>query len=196
MALARSPVRNPNMDSENIREDAPKCHHCNEIIQCQNQECFILDTCQHTFHRACIEEALANSSQCPLCKNECELSNLKKFPIDNMYTAEMSTQTGTTKKSYSSYRGKGRGAAANRPITRNFSKNLFSDNLNVSNSFEFPPQYSIEMPGDASNQNSQNSNNNAVERIDNNSKEIDYLRINQMIECSISKMLKKTQLKP
>lgn len=132
MSLPRRPLSNPSLDSDNPSGETWKCTSCQDIIQPQTQSCCMIDKCQHIFHRICIEQELSNSAQCPLCQVTCELSNLKKYPALNTESIEMSTQTGTLKKTRPTYRSKGRGALANRPITRNLSKTLLSENLNYS----------------------------------------------------------------
>lgn len=208
MSLPRSPLPNPNRDSGNLAEEGLKCPYCHDGINSQLQDCCIIDTCQHIFHRSCIEQAITDSAQCPLCKEPFELSNLKKYPILCVDSNEISTQTGTIKKSRPAYRGKGRGSMANRPITRNLSRTLHSETLNVSQDFEFPTNAIDELPGDSSAhmsnhnlmnftntvQNPSNQNGRIQDAIPSTSNEIDYSRINQMIEKNISKIFQNLNL--
>lgn len=199
MSVAHSPITNPNRDS--IVEEQLKCPSCLEVMQPQGQECCIIETCQHVFHYACIEQALANSSECPFCKTACELVNLKKYPIISVESAQLSTQTGTIKKNRPSYRGKSRATVANRPVTRNLSRTVFSENLNVSNDHDLPTNNTIELVDESATQNNVNPGQNFYsistamqnQNVQNpsipSSNEIDYAKINQMIENNIARIL-------
>lgn len=196
MSILRSPMPNPNLECGTSVVENLNCHYCQDAINSQIQECCIIDICQHIFHRSCIELALANSSQCPLCKETFELSNLRKYPINCVESNEMSTQTGTIKKSRPAYRGKGRGTATNRPMTRNLSRTLLSENLNASNNLDNMK----ELIEDSTSQIFSNDNNNNIMNFSNaeqnqpiqnahirdpntnKSNEIDYSQLNQIIE--------------
>lgn len=87
----------------------------------ETQECYIISTCNHTFHRHCVEEALSSSAQCPICK-------IALPTIQN----EIATQTEALRKPKTFMRGKGRGAMSYRPQTRSLSKGLYTENMNSS----------------------------------------------------------------
>lgn len=209
MSVAHSPATNLTRNASRVVEETLKCASCNEELEPQVQECCILETCQHVFHRSCIEEELSNSSQCALCKTACELANLKKYPILNIESTEISTQTAAIKKSRPAYRGKGRGSATNRPTTRSLGRTLFSENPNTSMDFEFPSNNLTDVRENVqvqSNQNNSylnspqpvqtsqypnniNQNPNTQESNIANPINIDYAKINQMIAANLMNML-------
>lgn len=200
MSIPRSPLPISNMDSENPTGETLKCPSCQDFIQPQSQSCCIIEICQHIFHRVCIEHELSNSAQCPLCKITCELSNLKAYPATNVEATENSTQTGTIRKNRSGYRGKGRGNLVNRPITRNLSKTFGSESLNYSTDFDIPQNNPPEVGEDSTSQNPPSNNPSIPNRNLPNTtpiqmpSEIDYSRINQMIENNIIKIFQNLNL--
>lgn len=119
-------------------------------------------------------------------------------------SAEISTQTETNKKNRPTIRGKVRGAMANRPMTRGYSKNLFSDHLN--NTLENTSRPVSTNLMEVNEQNSPTLN--TISHTDQipgpeplfvlpnipSVDEIDYTRINRMIEESVSKMFRNCNL--
>lgn len=189
--------------------DEEKCRICEESLFFESQECYNIITCGHIFHRICVEQALSTSAECPHCKLPCDLSDLRKYSIntnviDNA-SAEISTQTANPKKSKPLTRGKGRGAMANRPVTRNLSKALFNENFesdgtprpNVGHLIDVSHQYSP-LRNTSSNQipTQNNPNDNNFRPPSQNVVEIDYSKINNMIENNIAKFFQNLNLQP
>lgn len=98
-----------------------KCTICSKILQ-ENQRILIISTCKHEFHRNCIEDSLSHSSECPLCKRACELSDLVVKRVDSQIAKNSPKQ-----KTTDSIRGKPRGAMAKKYNTRNSSKSLMQE---------------------------------------------------------------------
>lgn len=88
MSVAHSPATNLTRNASRVVEETLKCASCNEELEPQVQECCILETCQHVFHRSCIEEELSNSVL--YVKPLANLQNLKKYPILNIESTEIS----------------------------------------------------------------------------------------------------------
>lgn len=102
-----------------INIECHPCPQCNEMLS-EGQDCLILNECSHVFHRNCIETSLANTSECPVCKLSCQLSDLKAVTIFQKNTNAVRQ----------SNRGKGRGAMSRVYNTRNSKKNLFQEHQN------------------------------------------------------------------
>lgn len=136
------------------------CHLCNNGMT-DKVECLLIVGCSHIFHRHCIENHLASSNVCPICQQQCELSDLQKisFPTKQNKT-----------------RGKPRGAMARQYHTMSYSKNLFQDqnDTNVSEQVQVTP----------------NHRNVSGSRPTNAQSMIDYNEINRMIENSVSNILR------
>lgn len=207
MAVARSPAANPNMDSTSGFDEIPKCLSCTEVMQPELQECCILETCLHIFHRTCIEQALSNSSHCPVCKVTCELSDLKNYPLIRVEPTEMSSHTGARKKG-STYRGKSRGVAR-RPVTRNLCKAFDAGNVDTSSNFDIFQRDLLglredsqivpntadgrldfpQRPPDPPRQHVANRNSD-TDWVGPNPDIVDYDRINHMIENNLARILR------
>ncbi|XP_059221936.1 uncharacterized protein LOC131996349 [Stomoxys calcitrans] len=89
------------------------CPLCGEIMN-EKIECLILVRCHHAFHRACIENYLLNQSECPVCRQSCDLSDLQKISLHKKSVKPQS---------------KPRGAMAKQYHTRSMSRNLAFENL-------------------------------------------------------------------
>lgn len=95
------------------------CHVCNDIMK-EGQDCLILNECSHAYHRQCIESYLSSSSECPVCKKYCQLSELRKLNIVSNILPLANTNT----------KSKGRGAVPKPYNTRSTIRNLFSNSQN------------------------------------------------------------------
>lgn len=172
-----------------------KCSICNANMT-RAQEVLIIVTCNHEFHRTCIENSLAQTSECPSCKRVFELSDLVKRRHEP-HVARNSPKTN------SSSQGKPRGAMAKRYNTRNHNKNLMQDfsqqpilELSSSNSHVQPEVERFEsllrnsLPG-PSNLNYSSSRHPPQPEFNHiqNPPVIDYAQINQMIENTMTKLL-------
>lgn len=154
------------------------CDICKETMN-EGQDCLIISVCSHPFHRVCIESHLSTSSECPVCKHACELSELRTLVIALKPPPPPKVTT----------RGKGRGAMIRQYNTRSASRNLFRDNptsLNNSAEQQLTPNRNSGVSDNyvispfANNPNSNPNNGTSVG--------IDYTEINRMIEASISRM--------
>lgn len=222
MANARSPPSVP-LWGESGNEAEHKWFICEDIMDFDSQECYKISTCGHLFHRSCIEKSLSASSKCPTCQLSCELSNLRKYTPQPLISMENATQTETIRRTRPNIRGKARGAIS-RPQTRSLSRNLFNEHVNSSLDFsprhsnpngEVVDQFSPNSRGHhttyqnvANNDTNTHSsgNNNADSNILLNNPPgtsasalnqaigIDYNRIHQMIESSLSRMLQNVNL--
>lgn len=97
MALSHTPPPFISESSGITRDSKSKCFSCNEVMSFDTQECYIISTCNHIFHRICVEEALSISSHCPECQLACQLSDLRNHSTNPIVHNEMGTQTGTKK---------------------------------------------------------------------------------------------------
>ncbi|XP_046811862.1 RING-H2 finger protein ATL3-like [Lucilia cuprina] len=86
--LSHTPVKNSGAQaakSPQPEQDTPvfeKCHICSERKD-NKIKCWLIVKCNHSFHRACIENFLSENNACPVCNLSCELSDLKRvtFPL-------------------------------------------------------------------------------------------------------------------
>lgn len=94
-----------------VIEPSP-CNVCNEIMG-DSQDCLVIKDCSHGFHRLCIENYLSDKSECPVCKQKCELSGLRKLTIHsepdtlNIFQRETRSQARGGRGAKSSSRGRG-----------------------------------------------------------------------------------------
>lgn len=206
--VERSPPGPSYAPSVSSNVDEFKCLCCNEIMDFEAQECYVIVICNHIFHRVCIEQALSISGQCPFCNEVCQLSDLNKyFPVPPVIN-EIGTQTDVNRKTRPTIRGKARGAMANRPTTRSLSKNLYKDNNNFSmNVSPQRPHTDLmdRMEGSPNHNRPEHPHvptsvgiqANQVPSTGNmqNSNQIDYARINVMIESCMSKMFENMNIR-
>lgn len=201
MATTRSPPPPGYAPSESSIQSESKCFLCRESMNFEIQECYVISTCHHIFHRICVEQALSSSAECPICKISCELVDLRKHKASAAIQNEIATQTDVKGKPKPSVRGRSRGAMSNRPQTRNFNKNqsprAMNYSLNVSprqtesNLIDVvdgtPPRNQQSDRGIFQNSVSDNDNHTSVgpNALYLTSGEFDYNRINQMVENSI-----------
>lgn len=206
----RTPPPNSIAPSESSKSNDYICFICQAVISHDSQECYIICTCKHVFHRTCIEQTLSSSSECPECKKSCELSDLRKYTAIPTTVTEISTQTDSNKKSRPVVRGKPRGAMAYRPHTRSVSRDLFMGNVN--SSLEFSPRNNSANLVEIDNRTSPPNNHNNPQRFSNFpvaddhhvsprptipvNTEIDYERVHQMVESSLTRILQSMNFRP
>lgn len=166
-----------------------------EICQiCKNRkdekiECLIIVKCNHSFHRACIENFLSHNNACPVCNLSCELEDLKRVS----YPGKHSRPRGTSRGSY----------AGHQYSTRSVVQNLFHDsqtpslavgNTNVSRiagnvvteSEDNTPQTIAPDPIETN-----SSYNASISEVQNPIQTtIDYTQINRMMEINLGRALR------
>lgn len=118
MSLLHSPPLPSNQD---LPELCSACFICSEDMT-EPQEILIIATCNHEFHRNCIETYLSKTSECPYCKKCCELADLTIRRTESQVPRNSPVQQAP--KQNIQTRGKARGAMAKKYNTRNASKNL------------------------------------------------------------------------
>lgn len=204
MSLARSPP--PSASASGVNEFNSSCTVCNENLS-DIQNCLYLSQCGHSFHRNCIEKYLSNSSDCPTCKRPCELSDLRSVstqaqcPQSNPNdSADQSVLTQQIQKPKTSIvRGKGRGALSKPYNTRSTSRNIFQDSshLLIPDIFDNNSATGEEVMTPRPNGNrgpNQNTPHHNAQRSNVGNNLIDYGRINQMIESSVTRILQNLTL--
>ncbi|XP_037827126.1 uncharacterized protein LOC119615120, partial [Lucilia sericata] len=162
------------------------CHVCNETMA-EGQDCLIINQCSHTYHRQCIESHLANSSECPVCKRSFQLCELRKLNIVNKL---LPLAKGNTK-------GKGRGAVSKPYNLRSASCNLFaeSDNHNLE-TLVTPDRHVSNIPDtNLMNTPTRQQSHHSPQRNTNDTN-VDYNKINQMIENNITRLLTNLNIIP
>lgn len=159
----------PPLPTAPISIETSVCHLCKKSMN-EGQECLIINECSHAFHRLCIEAHLATTSDCPICRRSCQLSELRKLIVQPKGTLTRSMGT------------KPRGAMARHYQTRSASRNLGQDPTD-SNLVLDPND---EPASVSANTNPQNQANPQTTATDNN---IDYQQINRMIEESVTRLL-------
>ncbi|KAI8121616.1 hypothetical protein CVS40_7348 [Lucilia cuprina] len=207
MSIVRSPVQQA---SGSNPDQMSKCIICNEVMTSE-QDCLVISHCEHSFHRSCIEDILSQSSECPICKRPCQLSELRKAnfqPTQNFSYPNQSPprQNDTiaqqnTKSNANPLRGRARGAGAKRHHTRSFSKSLFQE-ANRSQLVDFSSgdqgavgqeAEGLSTPAGPAPANTVNFGNSPIvqtpQRVDFVSQNIDYSQIHQIIESSITRIL-------
>lgn len=162
---------------------------CMETLS-EDQNCVIIQECNHIFHRICIETSLVNSSQCPVCKRSCQLSELRGYNFnvstnnntvfDSPHIEGSVPLINTTKPSG---RGKPRGAKAYN--TRSHMRNLFNDCKQPLNT----TQELVHQENGANQNEPISSRNNKAQNTKGGRVNVDYDYINRMIEESMSRLL-------
>lgn len=167
------------------------------------QDCLYIAHCGHSFHRTCIEKYLSSSLDCPTCKRACELSDLRSMSIQahgvqsslNEF-ADPPTLVQQVPKVKTSF---ARGALSKHYNTRSTSRNLFqegsqllipdvSDNISISGE-------DITTPRPSGNKtHNQNTPTRQIQRSNAINYAVDYGRINQMIESSVSRIMQNLNL--
>ncbi|XP_046810001.1 uncharacterized protein LOC111679696 [Lucilia cuprina] len=156
-----------------------KCKICGNKMD-EKIPCMMLNRCNHTFHRSCIENALDVERECPICKQSCELEDLRKitFSVKQLVNKAKSKPSNVPTKFYS---------------TRSYSKNLFQTS-NTSGIDIFNSENSA-----SATIRNENSNPSQLEQVSQEPGNInphtsiqlllDHDYINEMIEESLSKAL-------
>lgn len=180
--------------SLNFTSNEDQCTICDQVLLYESQECYIISTCDHIFHRQCVEQSLSSSSECPHCKIPCELSDLRKYNQSENALFENHQDEPIKKPRNPPKRGKIRGALSFRPNTRSISKTLSANILNNQGNTPCSNDRSLLDIGIPSSplpprDYSSSHNKTIIEQPVQNTIEIDYSRINSMIESNISKIL-------
>lgn len=205
MSVARSPP--PQESSE------ANCLICKAPMIFDSQECYIIAICNHIFHRHCIESTLSQSAECPNCRRPCELADLRKYCLQT-FSATNILELGNSdnnslslsgSKSRPVTRSKARGALAKRYNTRNMEKNFPMEdnppNMGGSTPHDSPPfshDPTVNFTQVQTRRFQADTNNNlpsqATPSFPRSNRNMDYARINQMIESSISRALQNLNL--
>lgn len=200
MSLGRTPPRShlpPPSVAATGTDPVEICSICGEQLM-ETQDCLIINECSHCFHRVCIETSLASSSECPICKRACQLSELRKYiflasnlPLQDTGASisgtNINTNTSITNVPHSKPPGKGK-ARGGQAHYNTRSRGLFHDpktsflNLTQENHNNTPER------------NQRIGNNNVSQtpvNRDNTSAnfDVDYEQINRMIEQNLTRLL-------
>lgn len=138
-------------------------------------------SCNHVFHRPCIENYLSKDSECPKCNLSCQLADLRQICFPG-------------KPLKSTLR---RDGLSNQYHTRSFSRNLFNDpqspsvNITsnaVSTGVSNPPRTSENISQHLSEDIFSNVGINNIPNVSQPAR-VDYREINRMIETSVTRVL-------
>lgn len=206
MSLERTPQRStvpPSLTSG--LDPVNLCSVCTELLD-DTQDCVIIQECCHVFHRICIETSLQSSSSCPVCKRACQLNELRKYPFQSSVipntealTPNQSSDNPRNPLSFKpSQRGKPRGAKAHHYKTRSQARSICQDGhnntqdnslysaepvpLNQTNLEELPPPNSTQAMSPC--------------HVNTSDTNVDYHRINRMIEQNLARVLGTLNLLP
>lgn len=124
MSLLHSP---PPPSDQELAQAAPSTNVVKCVICCEDmsefQEILVIATCNHEFHRNCIESLLSQSAECPYCKKSCDLADLTMKKTE----FHLTQNSPKPQKQSIQARGKPRGAMAKKYNTRGASKNLIQE---------------------------------------------------------------------
>lgn len=157
--------------SQRAQQVEQSCPLCSEVMN-EKIDCLMISRCTHAFHRACIENVLLSTSECPVCHEACDLAELQKISFQ---------------KKIAKPKGKPRGAMSKQYHTRSFSRNLFQDPQ--------APLLDYSLPDAQGNPNSFNPNTPTIRSQEQASAnigiqpQIDYSLINKMIENNLHTIL-------
>lgn len=185
-----SPCSNPlppPLPLAQVSGETSVCKVCRDPMN-EGQECLIIGECGHAFHGLCIENHLSTTSECPVCKRSCQLSELRKLVIPQ--------QTGAITKLT---RGRPRGAIAKHYNTRSTSRNLFQEPLNAISNVAGNYIDTSEQEPSRPNLNNPNAFENQIVQTPvrgGGVSPVDYQEINKLIEQNISKILQNLNLMP
>lgn len=192
MSLERTPPRSRELtagtDSVNL------CSICSEALV-EDQDCVIIQGCSHIFHRICIENSLGNSSECPVCKRACQMSELRSYNLSSTNAISMDTPNISSASKNNPnpqvykppYKGRGRGGKVYN--TRSNTRNLFTEtqnSLNNTQEFVLPHNNNREQP----------ISERTTNQTQNLSNQLDYNYISRMIEESVTRLLSSLTVVP
>ncbi|XP_046811234.1 putative uncharacterized protein DDB_G0282133 [Lucilia cuprina] len=189
MSLDRTPPPAnipPPLPSSSVSIEPSVCHVCKETMT-EGQDCIIINQCSHTYHRQCIESHLENSSECPVCQRSFQLCELRKLNIVNKI---LPLAKGNPK-------GKGRGAVPKPYNLRSTTCNQFSesDNTNLDNLVTTDRPVRNISEANALNTPPHNEFYHSPQR-NINENNVDYNKINRMIENNINRLLANLNITP
>lgn len=119
MASEQSPSHSlPHALLAPLQSEPSICQGCTDTMS-EGQDCVIISDCSHAFHRHCIEEYLSTTSECPVRKRACQLSELRSLVILAKAVIKILSKANA--------KGNARGAMAKRYETRSTSRNSFQD---------------------------------------------------------------------
>ncbi|XP_046808550.1 uncharacterized protein LOC124420290 [Lucilia cuprina] len=180
--MSHTPVKNsgaqaaqsPQTEQDSINFE--KCHICSERKD-NKIECLIIVKCNHSFHRACIENFLSDNNACPVCNLSCELSDLKRITFST--------------KSSRSRGAKSRGAQTGHQYTTRSTVQPSFQDTQTTTEFTFPNNASNQSENfDNETTTAQNVNETSVDSQIVNPSIVDYAQINKMIEVNLGRALK------
>ncbi|KAI8118623.1 hypothetical protein CVS40_9745 [Lucilia cuprina] len=163
------------------------CSICNERLD-GKIECLIIGSCNHIFHRPCIENHLSTDGECPVCRLPCQLADLKQISFPGKPLKSTLRRGGSTKQYH----------------TRSFSRNLFNEPLtpsvNVGGNTNTATLTNPSRNNQLSTQNpmenaSSNTEPNLVPNVPQNNP-VNYEEINRLIENNVAKLLQNLNLIP
>ena len=101
-----------------LRDDDTFCSICsNVLVENENK---IETRCNHSFHRACLQQWLGENSTCPICRRDCSMADLR--PASNLpRTPAVPSSNLPTLSPFNAQNGQNLNAQ-NRPATRQFVK--------------------------------------------------------------------------
>lgn len=175
-----------NDNDSSITIDVLLCFICKELLP-EGQEYLTLRQCLHTFHRKCIEEHLSSSTECPSCKVQCNLTDLK---INSLGTKSQH------KPVHRRNNGKGRGAMAKHYNTRYAEKNQLTEQANL---LDFSPdvQGAVGMTPTPQNRTNELSQDNSRPlQQPSLYRPVDYGEIQKMVETSLCSLLTSLKILP
>ncbi|KAI8125338.1 hypothetical protein CVS40_4253 [Lucilia cuprina] len=180
--MSHTPVKNSGAQaaqSPQTEQDSTnfeKCHICSERKD-NKIECLIIVKCNHSFHRACIENFLSDNNACPVCNLSCELSDLKRITFST--------------KSSRSRGAKSRGAQTGHQYTTRSTVQPSFQDTQTTTEFTFPNNASNQSENfDNEATTAQNVNETSVDSQNVNPSIVDYAQINKMIEVNLGRALK------
>ncbi|KNC25270.1 hypothetical protein FF38_01861 [Lucilia cuprina] len=200
-------LRHPPPPTQDLAQAAPngsvtKCLICNDDMT-DTQDILVIATCNHEFHRKCIESSLSQSAECPCCRKSCDLADL------TMRRTETHLPMNSPRpKQVAQTRGKARGDMAKKYKTRGASKNLnqeFSQtplaDPGPSNQQLISENYELNIPLRNNqyipqNQTPIQQNFSTLQNRLDIQPSVDYSQLNQMIENTITRLLENLNLIP
>lgn len=177
MSMERTPppVLQPTLPAAPLCIEPSSCLICSETMN-EGEDSLIIEECSHIFHRICIEGHLSGSSECPICKRACQLSELRKLSIV--------PKSAPPSRPFHN-KGRGRGAVSKQYNTRSTTRNLFSEQQQNWQNLSLGAQ-----SGQTPERNAILSQHNIV------ANSIDYSEINRMIETNMNRILQNFTLIP